>query len=89
MLDLPRIAGERTKTAWFRPPRTKLEITGRRLDADAPPLIATTSPTGDEYPHMFQPSSMTFPTPGCWEVIAKAGGSEARFVVNVQPKATP
>jgi hypothetical protein len=78
--------GERTKTAWFRPARTKLEVTGRRLDGDAAPLVVETSPSGDEYRHMFQPSIMIFPTPGCWEVTAKAGGSTARFVVKVEPK---
>jgi hypothetical protein len=88
MLDQPRTAGQRTKTAWFRPARTKLEVTGRRLDAAAPPLAVRTSPTGDEYRHMFQPSTMTFPTEGCWEITAKAGASEARFVVKVQPKPT-
>ena len=86
MLDVVRIAGTPTKTAWFRLARTKLEITGRRLDGDAPPLAARTSPTGDEYRHMFQPSTMTFPTEGCWEITAKAAGKEARFIVKVQPK---
>ena len=86
MLDLPRVAGKPTKTAWFRPARTKLEVSGRRLDAPAPPLAARTSPTGNEYPHMFQPSTLTFPTEGCWEITARAGSSEARFVVKVQPK---
>jgi hypothetical protein len=83
MLDQARVAGKRTKTAWFRPARTKLEVTGRRLDADAAPLFVETSPTGEEYRHKFQPSIMIFPTPGCWEITAKAGTSEARFVVNV------
>jgi hypothetical protein len=86
MFDLQRVAGERTKTAWFRPARTKLQVTGRRLDGDAPPLFVETSPTGDEYRQMFQPSIMIFPTAGCWEITAKAGASEARFVVKVQPK---
>jgi hypothetical protein len=83
MFDVPRVAGERTKTAWFRPARTKLEVTGRRLDGDAQPLFVETSPSGEEYRHMFQPSIMIFPTAGCWEITAKAATSEARFVVKV------
>jgi hypothetical protein len=85
MFDTERVAGKRVKTAWFRPARTKLEVTGRRLDAAAPPLLAVTSPSGEEYRHQFQPSSLTFPTDGCWEITARAGQSEARFVVKVEP----
>jgi hypothetical protein len=84
MLDQERVAGQRTKTAWFRPARTRLEVTGRRLDAPAPPLVVETSPSGEEYRHMFQPSIMIFPTEGRWEITAKAGASEARFVVEVK-----
>ena len=82
MLNQNWVPGKRTKTAWFRPARTKLEVTGRRLDATAPPLVFDTPPA-DSYRHRFTPSDMTFPTGGCWEIIAKAGESEARFVVEV------
>lgn len=83
MLNQNWVPGKRTKTAWFRPARTRVEATGRRLDAPAPPLVFDTPPA-DSYRHRFTPSSMTFPTGGCWEITAKAGGSEARFVVHVK-----
>jgi hypothetical protein len=74
---------ERFKVGWFRPARTKLQVSGRRLDAPAPPLFVETSPSGEEYRHKFQPSIMIFPTAGCWEIVAKAAQSEARFVIKV------
>ena|SRR5688572_21855843 len=83
MLNQNWVPGKRTKTAWFRPARTQIEATGRRLDGDAPPLVFSTPP-GDSYRHRFTPSSMTFPEAGVWEITAKAGGSEARFVVEVR-----
>ena len=84
MFDLDQwVAGERNKVAWFRPARTKLDVSGRRLDGEAPPLFVETSKTGDEYRHKFQPSIMIFPTEGCWEITAKAAQSEARFVIKV------
>ena len=85
MFDQPRVAGQRAKTAWFRPARTRLEITGRRLDAAAPPLLVEVNASGDAYRNRFQPSNLTFPTEGCWELTAQAGGSEARFVMKVEP----
>ena len=84
MLNQNWVPGKRTKTAWFRPARTQIEATGRRLDGDAPPLVFSTPP-GDSYRNRFTPSSMTFPTAGIWEINAKAGGSEARFVVKINP----
>jgi hypothetical protein len=82
MLNQNWVPGKRTKTAWFRPARARLEVTGRRLDAQAPPLVFDTPPA-DSYRHRFTPSDMTFPTSGYWEITAKAGGSAARFVVKV------
>ena len=76
------VAGKGDKGIWIRPQGTQLEVTGRRLDGDAPPLsvrIPCCYPTG------FQVTGMTFPTEGCWEVKAKAGDKEIRFVVVVEP----
>ena len=87
MLDQNWVAGERMKVGWFRPARTKLEVAGRRLDAEAPPLFVETSKSGEEYRHMFQPSIMIFPTGGYWEITAKAAQREARFVVHVKDRA--
>jgi hypothetical protein len=84
MLDRARTAGEPLKTAWFRPQGADLHITGRRLDATAPPLLVEVS-RGSAYPQQFMPSVMTFPAEGCWEITAAASDQGARFVVHVQP----
>jgi hypothetical protein len=77
-----RAGKEGNKIGWFRPAGADLEITGRRLDAEAPPLEAHASCC---YPTRFQASGVYFPTEGCWEVTARAAGSLLSFVVNVEP----
>lgn len=76
------IARRGDKGIWIRPQGTQLVVSGRRLDAEAPPLevvIPCCYPTG------FQVTGMTFPTEGCWEVRARAGKKKLRFVVVVEP----
>jgi len=68
------------KTYWVRPQGTTLVISGRRLDGDAPPLQAHIPCC---YPTGFQIVALHFPTIGCWEVLAEAGGSQLRFVTRV------
>jgi hypothetical protein len=80
--DPLRVSEEGLKTGWFRPAGAALEITGRRLDGQAPALEVNVPCC---YPTRFQASGLYFPTEGCWEVIAKAAGSELRFVVKVEP----
>jgi len=73
------------KTYWVRPQGTQLTVTGRRLDASASPvqsIVPCCYPTG------FQIVALLFPTAGCWEISAKAGDRELRFVTQVKP-ATP
>lgn len=77
-----RAGDQGVKVGWFRPAGAELVITGQRLDGDAPPLLAHASCC---YPTRFQASGLYFPTEGCWEVNAKAGGSELTFVVWVLP----
>ena len=76
------LPGKSSKVAWFRSPGAQLEVTGRRLDGAAPPLLFEVAP-GSAYPHRFTPSGMTFPTQGCWEIVAQAGAGELRFVIAV------
>lgn len=68
------------KTYWVRPKGTQLAIDGRRLDGSGPPVEAHIPCC---YPTGFQIVALLFPTEGCWEVHAKAGRSELRFVTQV------
>lgn len=70
------------KVIWYRPPGLQLEVSGRRLDADAPPL-GVDIPEG--YPWNLQVSALSFPTDGCWQIDARAGDSALSFVVAVEP----
>ena len=77
-----RASEEGVKVGWFRPAGAVLEITGQRLDAQAPPLEAHVPCC---YPTRFQATGLIFPAEGCWEVTAKAADSELSFVVRVEP----
>jgi hypothetical protein len=77
-----RVSEEGFKVGWFRPAGTPLEITGQRLDREAPPLEAHVSCC---YPTRFQASGLYFPTEGCWEIIAAAADKKLSFVVWIEP----
>ena len=69
------------KLGWWRNVRGTLEITGRRLDGDAPPLAAGVP---DGYGSSgFQASGVSFPTAGCWEVNGRVADAELTFVTLV------
>jgi hypothetical protein len=69
------------KFGWWRAVEGALRITGRRLDAPAPPLRADV-PAG--YGRVgFQASGVDFPTEGCWEVTGQLGATSLRFVTFV------
>lgn len=71
------------KVLWYKPKEYPLTVTGRRLDGAAPPLLYNIA--RDPRPRgPIQPSRLDFPTPGCWEINAKAGTSELRFIVQVK-----
>lgn len=71
------------KVLWYKPKEYPLTVTGRRLDGAAPPLLYDIEK--DPRPRgPIQPSRLDFPTAGCWEVDAKAGTSELRFIVQVK-----
>jgi len=70
-----------TKFGWWRITPGKLAITGRRLDAQAPPAAA--SVPGGYGTEGFQASGVYFPTEGCWEVTGSVGGSKLTFVTFV------
>lgn len=69
------------KYGWWREVRGVLTITGRRLDADRQTFRGdVANGYGDTGP---QPSSISFPSPGCWEITGTAGGASLTFVVLV------
>ena len=55
-------------------------MSGRRLDAEAPPLEVFAGGEGRED---LQVGSLTFPTEGCWEIVAQSGNSVLRFVMYI------
>lgn len=71
----------RMKWPWWRGVKGELRISGRRLDAKAPPVRADIS---DAYGRSgFQPSAIFFPTDGCWEVTGRVGEANLTFVTIV------
>jgi len=67
-----------TKFLWFKV-RKPLTLTGRRLDATAPPLRADVPDNyGDQ---LFQPSEALFPTPGCWQITSRVGHDSLRLTL--------
>lgn len=81
--DYLRVNEEGIKVGWFRPAGADLEITGQRLDGEAPPLEAEAPCC---YPTRFQASGLYFHTAGCWEVTARAADRKLTFVVWVEPE---
>lgn len=70
------------KVQWRLPNGEPLSIEGHRRDATTPPLRADI-PEG--YSGGFQPSALTFPTEGCWEVVGRISSKELHFTVFVHP----
>ena len=67
-------------------PEPALEVMGRRLDADAPPLKtngATNASASDIGDAML--TGVDFPTLGCWEITGRYKKSGLTFVVWVAP----
>jgi hypothetical protein len=72
------------KFGWWRAAAGKLQITGRRLDAAAPPVRANVP---DGYGDTgFQSSGVDFPTEGCWEVTGTLPTTRLSFVTFVVKK---
>jgi hypothetical protein len=72
------------KFGWWRAVPGKLRITGRRLDAAAPPARGIVP---DGYGDTgFQASGVDFPTEGCWEVTGTLPATALEFVTFVIKK---
>lgn len=80
-----RLFAGSNKILWERPPESQFVITGHRLDDPSIRLNADL-PQGYEAAD-FQPSGLSFPIGGCWQIEARAGDSSLTFVVEVLPRA--
>ena len=69
------------KFGWYRVAPGQLTITGRRLDAPAPPARGS-APSGYGTAG-FQASGVTFPTEGCWEITGAVDSATLTFVTFV------
>jgi hypothetical protein len=67
---------------WKDEPQPALVVTGRRLDAEAPPLEALPASNGfhDDL-GSFMMTGFNLPTAGCWEVTGAYGEARLSFVV--------
>lgn len=69
------------KFPWWRDVEGRLEIQGRRLDAEAAPMWGEVS---EGYGNTgVQVTGLVFPTEGCWEVTGRVGESSLTFVTRV------
>jgi hypothetical protein len=69
---------------WRAEPQPKLTVTGRRLDAPAPPLAADHANNGfarGDPSHAFMTVGFYIPTLGCWEIMGHYKDEELSFVI--------
>ena len=72
--------------SWEHDPTPQLTVTGRRLDAPAPPLKASkaTNAFAEDIKSAML-VGVNFPTRGCWEITGKIADQELSFVVWLGP----
>lgn len=63
----------------------ELKVTGKRLDGDAPPMIATRATNAFPGPAAAMLVGVIVPTPGCWEITGEYKGEKLSYVVWVTP----
>ncbi len=81
------------KVFWWRQgydyrtdPMPDLTVTGRRLDAPAPPIMASGATNGSRSDiGSFMIVGVDISTPGCWEITGHTMGTQLRFVVWLAP----
>jgi hypothetical protein len=83
MAVIERDGSIRLKLGWWRGIPGRLVITGRRLDRPKGRVRADVPPNASYGDVGFIPSSITFPSVGCWRVVGKQGGARLTFVVKV------
>ena len=85
----PTDSAYRNKLFWWhegfdwRTEDVNLTLTGRRLDAPAPPLTTEGANNGwtDDSHHPFMVAGIFIPTPGCWQITGDYKGDRLTFVV--------
>jgi hypothetical protein len=72
---------------WRAESRVHLIVTGRRLDATAPPLVfdCANAGWGEDKEHPFIVTGINIPTLGCWEFTGNYNGDKLTYVVWVAP----
>jgi hypothetical protein len=69
------------KLGWYRRTSGLLSISGRRIDAESPPLRSDVS---SGYGSIgFQASGVEFPSEGCWELTGRTDSARLDFVMFV------
>ena len=67
---------------WHTEPEPALTVTGKRLDAPAPPLLADKANNGCCINHQaFMVTGINFPTLGCWQITGHYHDRDLTFVV--------
>jgi hypothetical protein len=84
--------GYTQKIFWWRQgydintePRPKLTVIGKRLDASAPPLSASSATNARSDLGDAMLVGVDIPTLGCWEITGQYNGTELSFVVWIAP----
>jgi hypothetical protein len=84
--------GYTQKLVWWRQgydmvaePTPKLTVTGKRLDAPAPPLFESGATNASAELGEMMMIGVSIPTLGCWEIKGEYKGHELSFVVWVAP----
>lgn len=85
-------AGYTQKIAWWREgydiytePNPELIVTGKRLEASAPPLLESRATNARTELGDLMMVGVDIPTLGCWEITGQYNGHELSFVVWVAP----
>lgn len=77
----------RNKVLWLidQRPSGTVAISGQRLDATAPALEVQITEAIDSYGKAVWPSTLSFPTPGCWHIHAQADNQTLDVTTYVYP----
>jgi hypothetical protein len=82
----PLVSGKGgNRIMWIKPPGHEIEISGRRLGGESPPLKV-----GSNRAYLdkgFEPNRLYFPVAGCWEITVASGQDELVFVAEVKAPA--